>query len=65
MARGYRRFSPADEDEIWGSVASWSCGKANCSGLGADGRWGAGVPGAVWWDPARSASALSGPVESG
>ena len=64
MARGYRRFSSADEDELW----AW-CGlvmrQADSSGVGVVDLGGTGIPGAVWRDPAGTQAPVAGPVEPG
>ena len=65
MARGYRRLSPADEDEMWVAAASRPCGQADSWYFGAVDGDGAGLSGAVWRDPTRSAATVTGSVELG
>ena len=52
MARGYRRLSPADEDEIWARLRAGHAAKPTARALGLSTGRGAGLPGAVWRDPA-------------
>ena len=65
MARGYRRLSPADEDEIWARLRAGHAAKPTARALGLLDRDGAGLSGAVWRDPSRCATAVAGSVELG
>jgi hypothetical protein len=64
MARGWRRLSAADEDEIWELLRAGHAAKPT-AGVGVVDLGGAGLPGAVWWDPACTQAPLAGPVEPG
>ena len=61
MARGYRRLSLADEDEIWSRLRAGHAAKPIARDWAVDGD-GAGLSGAVWRDPARSAATVTGSV---
>ena len=65
MGRGYRRLTPADEDEIWARLRAGHAAKPTARALGLSTGDGAWLSGAVWRDPARAASARIGPVELG
>ena len=66
MVRGYRRFSAADEDEIWARLRAGYAAKPTARALGLYGRWGAyttwsGVAGSG----PRPAASVTGPVQLG
>ena len=65
MARGYRRVSSADEDEIWAWLRAGHAAKPTARVLGLTTGDGAGLSGAVWRDPARSQARVAGSVELG
>ncbi len=65
MVRGYRRFSPADEDEIWARLRAGHAAKPTARALGLVDLRGAGLPGAMRWDPTSAPASVAGTVELG
>ena len=53
MVRGYRRLSPADEDEIWARMRAGHAAKPTARALGLPTSTVRAYLRAVWRDPAR------------
>ena len=64
MGRGYRRFSPADEDEIWARLRAGHAAKPTARALG----WSTSGCGVTWsgaGDPPGAAASVTFSVEFG